>query len=55
MSKKQKKVLYRLIIAAILLVMASLLPLTGIWKLLSITSVILVTIMFRRWLCIINP
>ena len=34
MSKKQKKVLYRLIIAAILLVMASLLPLTGIWKLL---------------------
>lgn len=28
---------------------------TGIWKLLSITSVILVTIMFRRWLCIINP
>lgn len=34
MSKKQKKVLYRLIIAAILLVVASLLPLTGIWKLL---------------------
>ena len=34
MSKKQKKVLYRLILAAILLVVASLLPLTGIWKLL---------------------
>ena len=34
MSKKQKKVLYRLIIAAILLVVASLLPVTGIWKLL---------------------
>ena len=34
MSKKQKRVLYRLIIAAILLVMASLLPVTGIWKLL---------------------
>ena len=34
MSKKQKKVHYRLIIAAILLVVASLLPLTGIWKLL---------------------
>lgn len=34
MSKKQKNVLYRLIIAAILLVVASLLPLTGIWKLL---------------------
>lgn len=34
MSKKQKRVLYRLIIAAILLVVASLLPLTGIWKLL---------------------
>lgn len=33
MSKKQKKVLYRLIIAAILLVVASLLPVTGIWKL----------------------
>ena len=28
---------------------------TGIWKLLSITSVILATIMFQRWLCIINP
>ena len=34
MSKKQKKVLYRLILAAILLVVASLLPVTGIWKLL---------------------
>ena len=34
MSKKQKRVLYRLIIAAILLVVASLLPVTGIWKLL---------------------
>ena len=34
MSKKQKRVLYRLILAAILLVVASLLPVTGIWKLL---------------------
>ena len=34
MSKKQKRVLYRLIIAAILLVVASLLPVTGVWKLL---------------------
>lgn len=34
MSKKQKKVLYRLILAAVLLVAASLLPVTGIWKLL---------------------
>ena len=34
MSKKQKRVLYRLILAAVLLVAASLLPVTGIWKLL---------------------
>ena len=34
MSKKQKRVLYRLILAAVLLVVASLLPVTGIWKLL---------------------
>lgn len=32
MSKKQKKVLYRLILAAVLLVAASLLPVTGVWK-----------------------
>ena len=32
MSKKQKRVLYRLIIAAVLLVAASLLPVTGVWK-----------------------
>ena len=32
MSKKQKRVLYRLILAAILLVAASLLPVTGVWK-----------------------
>ena len=32
MSKKQKRVLYRLILAAVLLVAASLLPVTGVWK-----------------------
>lgn len=32
MSKKQKRVLYRLILAAALLVAASLLPVTGVWK-----------------------
>ena len=32
MSKKQKRVLYRLILAAVLLVAASLLPVTGAWK-----------------------
>ena len=32
MSKKQKRALYRLILAAVLLVAASLLPVTGVWK-----------------------
>ena len=32
MSKKQKRVLYRLILAAVLLVAASLLPVTSVWK-----------------------
>ena len=32
MSKKQKRVLYSLILAAVLLVAASLLPVTGVWK-----------------------
>lgn len=32
MSKKQKRVLYRLILAVVLLVAASLLPVTGVWK-----------------------
>ena len=32
MSKKQKRMLYRLILAAVLLVAASLLPVTGVWK-----------------------
>ena len=32
MNKKQKRVLYRLILAAVLLVAASLLPVTGVWK-----------------------
>ena len=32
MSEKQKRVLYRLILAAVLLVAASLLPVTGAWK-----------------------